>query len=400
MLRPRALAASVAALALTIVALPGQASAYVVNPYYDSFYSQPAGLAYVPNGTVLASRPVSLLASNQVALPLIAYEVKYRSQDSVGKPVADVTTVILPPTPAPGAPVLSYQVAEDSLGLQCAPSYALTTGSTTLSSSEEFLMMLALAQGWTLSVPDYEGPWSQYTAGRQAGHAVLDGVRAVENFAASGATATSRVGLWGYSGGGQATAWAGELEGTYAPELNVVGVAEGGVPADISAVMDAADGTPFAGLEIGAVTGLSRAYPSASLGSVLNATGRSVAGKLALLCNSDLLSTFAGMTMDSLTTVPNATSLPKFASVVNSNELGQYIPQAPVYNYHAIHDEFLPIAAADALSATYCSEGVTVMHVRIPTGDHIQALLSGATGALQWLGDRFAGRPATDNCPN
>ena len=43
---------------------------------------------------------------------------------------------------------------------------------------ENFLVQAALAQGWTVTVPDYQGPNSAFIAGQLEGRAVLDGIRA------------------------------------------------------------------------------------------------------------------------------------------------------------------------------------------------------------------------------
>ena len=84
---------------------------------------------------------------------------------------------------------------------------------------EEPLIGQALTMGWAVVVPDYEGPDSQWTAGTQAGHAVLDGIRAALRFGPAGLAGPSTpVGLWGYSGGAQATARATELQPGYAPD--------------------------------------------------------------------------------------------------------------------------------------------------------------------------------------
>ncbi len=48
--------------------------------------------------------------------------------------------------------------------------------------------------------------------------------------------------------GAIATGHAAELKRSYAPELNVVGVAEGGIPADLSAALKMANGNLSAGL--------------------------------------------------------------------------------------------------------------------------------------------------------
>jgi hypothetical protein len=41
--------------------------------------------------------------------------------------------------------------------------------------------------------------------------------------------------MWGYSGGAAAVAWAAALKTSYAPDLNIVGVAQGGTPANLTA---------------------------------------------------------------------------------------------------------------------------------------------------------------------
>jgi hypothetical protein len=97
-------------------------------------------------------------------------------------------------------------------------------------------------------VTDYQGPDDAYGAGRMAGHAVLDGIRAAERLGSTGlAGSATPVGMWGYSGGGLATGWAAELQPSYAPELQVRGVASGGTPADLKAAAATIDGGPFSG---------------------------------------------------------------------------------------------------------------------------------------------------------
>lgn len=137
--------------------------------------------------------------------------------------------------------------------------------------AEITLVAAALGKGWAVVVSDYEGPESQWGAGIQAGQAVLDGIRATQAFAPAGLPPGGPVGMMGYSGGGLATTWAAELAPGYAPELNIVGAAGGGVPADLGAVARQVDGGPAAGIYFGAMVGLSRAYP---LDTLLNERGR------------------------------------------------------------------------------------------------------------------------------
>ena len=48
-----------------------------------------------------------------------------------------------------------------------------------------------------------------------------------------GLSADAPVGLWGYSGGGLATAWAAEVCAGYAPELDIVGAVLGSPVGDL-----------------------------------------------------------------------------------------------------------------------------------------------------------------------
>ena len=71
--------------------------------------------------------------------------------------------------------------------------------------------------------------------------------------------------IWGYSEGGRCAAWAAELQPTYAPELNVAGVAAGGVPSDLRAVARAIDAGPFSGLGLAVLIGVAHAYQDPAL---------------------------------------------------------------------------------------------------------------------------------------
>ncbi len=388
---------AVAALAASPFAMtPGAEAAGLTPPDQDPFYGAPADLASHPNGAVLRSRSVTVTGLGTL-LPVRSWQVLFKSTDSHGQPVADATTIIVPAVPYLGGgarPLLSYQTAEDSLGTVCAPSYTLRAGTE----KELSLMAPALLRGWAVVVTDYEGPRSQYGAGAQAGHAVLDGITAALAFRSAGLAASTPIGLMGYSGGGLATAWAAELQGSYAPGLRVVGVAEGGAPADLKAAFDVIDGSVFAGLGFGAIVGISRAYPEMDIDSVLNDGGRQLVRDVASACAAELAARYAFQRLDSFTTVPDAVDLPQFAAVLAATRLGQRTPVAPIFNYHSISDELIPIATDDALVAKYCSEGVPVLQYRDPLSGHIVLAVTGAPLAIGYLADRFAGKPAPSNC--
>jgi len=241
-----------------------------VVPMKDSFYTQPASaeLAAVAPGTVLSYRP--LPASSLWADVKEGWQILYRSTNSKNEPVAMVTTLLVPKTVSTtGKKLVSYQSFYDSLTLNCSPSGLTLTGKL----FDKTFYKSALTKGYYVTLSDYEGLQSQWIAAYNTGHGVLDSIRAVERFSKSGLDASTPVGLFGYSGGGFATMWAAELAESYAPELNIVGAAAGGLPANPINVAKKVDGKLFSGAYLGAVVGLSRAYPEIDTNKYATAAG-------------------------------------------------------------------------------------------------------------------------------
>jgi hypothetical protein len=368
-------------------------------PDNDSFYSAPADLAGHPDGAVLGTRPVAVFG---LPIPVSAWQLRYRTTDSSGRPSLDVATVLVPPVPWPGArPLLSYQVPEDSLGTRCAPSFALS-GGRDLGVVNTLLdvpfMAGALLRGWAVVVSDYEGPQSRFFDGVGAGRAVLDGVRAARAFAPGGVSAASPIGAWGYSGGAFATLWAAQLRASYAPDIRFAGISTGGVPADIPAIARRVDGGPQAGLAVLIVLALTRNQPESGLPGLLNDRGRALLASNATACGSDLVPAYLNAHVDDYSTVPNLLGSPAFRAAAAVNELGATAPDTPLYMYHSISDDVIPVAGFSALVQRYCAEGATLTAIHSPFPTHNGAAIGEALGGMNFLADRFAGRPVPPGC--
>ena len=180
-------------------------------------------------------------------------------------PEMTVTTLLVPQAPWTGAaarPVVSLQFPEDSTGLQCSPSYQIASKGYLGVAFESSMVNSLLAKNWAVAVSDFEGPKSEFLVGPQAGHAVLDGIRAVRNFDVDGIGTASSWALDGYSGGANATGWAAQMQPSYAPDVKLAGVAMGGTPADPKAVAQYIDGGLFAGFEAAASESILTEYPA------------------------------------------------------------------------------------------------------------------------------------------
>ncbi|MGH2838841.1 MAG: lipase family protein, partial [Thermoleophilaceae bacterium] len=375
----------------------GASAQSIPPPDDDPFYAQPsaAELEAQPPGTILRSREVTITGLG-VPVPVSAWQVAYRSADSKSNPILAVATVIVPLTPYPAGPrpLVSYQMAIDALGTQCNPSYTMRTGTQ----KEMVGITNLIDKGWAVVVPDFEGPRMAYTAGHLAAYTVLDGIRAAKAFETAG-LAEAPIGLWGYSGGGQGTAWAVEQHPGYAPELEIAAAAQGGVPPNLEQVARKIDGGPFFGVYFGASVGLSRAFPEVRLDDLLNDKGKALKEEISTQCAEDFILGYPNEKMSDYTTVPDPLVVPRVREVMETNTLGQEVPTAPIYMYHSIADELIPVEGPDALFAEYCSEGVQIYYQRDVAGEHIAYAFTGAPAAIAYLAARFAGGPVLSNCP-
>ena len=382
-------------------------------PDADPFYSAPASLASYAPGAIIRSRQVdvSLGPLPLSALGARSYQLLYRSNDPSSHPVANVTTVILPSTPAPpnGRELVSLQDAEDSLTTNCAPSYQLQVGER---DNQDMLAELTaaapsqLSEGRVLVIPDVYGPKSEFLVKDMEAHAILDSIRAVEQFApARVAARQTPAALVGYSGGGHETMAAAEVQPSYAPELKVVGAAAGGTPAGDRESFDYLDGRTGSGVVMGAMIALERAFPKLGWSSLLNDYGRSVAAReeQGPGCVDPVVS--GTDRVRDWTTVPDPLGVPSVAHAIRANALGNSAPATPTFLYVSQHDELISLDDSDKLAARYCARGARIDYYRDPVqyegplGDHTEAAVAGfIPRALSYLDARFAGLPARSTC--
>ncbi|WP_158887397.1 lipase family protein [Amycolatopsis anabasis] len=402
----RPAAALFGALVLAGMVAGTPAAAAPLPPQSDPFYQPPAGFESAAPGTILRSRETSVSAFALLPQKARAWQLLYRTTDTKHQPQATVTTVLLPWDAKPDRtrPLVSYQVAEDSAAPQCAISYQLRQGAgneNIVAQAEILLIDAALQQGWAVTVPDYEGPKSAYVAGKQAGHAVLDGIRATENFAPAGLNgARTSVGVWGYSGGALAAGWASELQPSYAPELNIKGVAEGGLPVNPTNVLRGANGGVFAGIAMSGIAGMSEAYPelAAFLDTYLTDEGKAALARAKTQCNSSNVQTFMFKDLYEYFTIPDPLSQPVPRQVLADVTMGQHTPKAPIFVYHSVNDELVPIEDTDAVVRKFCADGARIQYQRDILSEHIALVATGAPDALNWLKDRLSGKPAESGC--
>ena len=375
-------------------------------PDADPFYVPPAGYEHARPGTVLRSRDVELAFLGLVPQKLSATQLLYRSTDLRGRPQAAVTTVVVPTDRPAGTmgPILSYQCAIDAVAGSCFPSYALRRGAKAtgaLAQIEFLLISAALAEGWAVSIPDHEGPQGIWGAPYEPGYHVLDGLRAALNTDALNLSSDAPMGLWGYSGGGLATAWATEVHADYAPELNLVGAVLGSPVGDLGHTFRRLNGSFYSGLPAMVVAALSHVYPD--LDRVINEhvtdEGKTMLTDIQRMTTAHAVLKLIRKDMDTLVDEPLEKILqtPEVQHVFDSIKLGTAAPSIPVLVVQAVHDRIVSVADIDELTATYSTGGANVTYHRDLLSEHMLLHPMSAPMTLRWLRDRFAGKPLSKN---
>lgn len=403
-----------------ILCLLGLSQAATITPDLpseDDFYTAPGNITDYSEGDIINWRlaPLEIRSIYFPANVKNAWQFLVRSTDSRGNATAIVTT-ILEPYDADPSRLWSYQFAEDSASPDCAPSYSLLFGAkmdTIVLQFEMIFVQTGLSKGWFVVAPDYEGPRASFTAGRQAGHATLDSIRAaLASSHVTGINSDAKVAMFGYSGGTVASGWAATLQPKYAPELitNLVGVALGGWVTNVTLTAAATDGGPFAGLIASAVNGLLQEYPEYGyLGSeqvIAKHYDKFETSKDMCIVNALEHFAFTSFFEGTNRYIEDGWAffqIPAIVEIVNNNTLALYeddgYPEIPVFVFHGEPDEVVPISGADRAYNNFCEWGINSLEFAVSnTTGHILEFVEGPPAAIKWIEDRFEGKDVVSGC--
>jgi alpha-beta hydrolase superfamily lysophospholipase len=355
----------------------------------EAFYAVPEPLPPGPPGALIRATPI---AGVPVLPDSRAWAVLYHSRDFDGRDVAVSGVVVVPPGAAPpeGRPVVVWGHGSVGLADRCAPSHGGVMGA--------FGPWLGglLQQDLVVAATDYQGLGTPGPArsliGLSAGRAVLDVARAARGLPAAGAG--GRVVLAGHSEGGHAVLWAAELARSYAPELEVLGVAATAPGAELATTLKLSRFRPAA-ITSGAmliVVAWSDAYRVPP--DVLTPVGRKAVDRVRTRCLDELAREPATPTVrlgDLLTTPP-------WPALLARNTPGHGATPAPLLIALGTDDQTVVPAATGALVQRLCHAGDTVELRSYQYTGHFELPKAAATDVAAWIGDRLAGRPARSTC--
>jgi hypothetical protein len=355
----------------------------------EAFYAVPDPLPPGPPGALIRALPI---AAPTVIPDSRAWAVLYHSRDFDGRDVAVSGLVVAPPgaAPAGGRPVVVWGHGSVGLADRCAPSRGGV--------KDAFGGPVAslLQQGVVFAATDYQGlgtPGPARSAiGLSAGRAVLDAARAARGLDTG---AGGRVVLHGHSEGGHAVLWAAELAPTYAPELQVLGVAASAPGAELAAGLRVEAASGPAALTSGAmllVVAWGDAYRAPL--DVLTPAGRKAVGRVRGSCLQELMAdpeVEAVRPRDLLTTPP-------WPALLARNTPGKAATPAPILLAQGADDDRVTPAVTRALVGRLCRLGDTVELRTYQGVGHFDVIEVASTDMVAWTGDRLAGRPARSTC--
>jgi alpha-beta hydrolase superfamily lysophospholipase len=361
-----------------------------------SFYDAGAATLSGPPGKVLRVEPFPGAPAGATA-----YRVLYASTGLDNEPIA-VSGVIVVPTgapPADGRPVVAWAHPTTGVATRCAPSLQ---GDKLFKRIEGLDAMLA--RGFVVAATDYPGLGTAgthpYLVGISEGRAVIDSVRAARGMEQAGAG--KRYAVWGHSQGGQAVLFAGQLASSYAPDLSLAGVAAAAPATDLATLLrdDFASGTGKV-LTAFALWSWHRVY-GAPIAPVLDASAEPAVDGIAADCIEGDLEDLAVADLERLINKQflhgDVTEIEPWKSLLAQNATGGAPAGAPVFFAQGTADKIVRPEVTFAYAGQLCARRTPVVFDWLDGVSHHDAGKKGAPGAVAWMADRLAGKPAPSQC--
>lgn len=370
------------------------------------FYDPPDPLPAVPHGTLLRYQPI---AETAITSSGIFMRIMYTSETVAGQPIAVTGVAVLGPIngewprarepefPAEGWSILTLGHGTTGINMFCAPSLSLPEdGGRAFDISD--VDNVVRDDGFIVVASDFQGLGTPgghpYLVGQSAGRNMLDAALAIRQF--PGISISTTTAAAGYSQGGGAALWAGELAATYAPDLKMIGTVAGAPATEVGALVAGGVADPSrAPLSVSIVAGFAIAYPEAAAAtdSVLTRNGAALMKTMGEHCFADAIPMPRPPYLrgDPTTTEP-------FAGLMTANTPGQAPQASPILIIQGDADENVPVEHTATLAARLCALGDTVERRLLPGKIHQTAQPAAYQAGIEWLVGLREGASPTSTC--
>jgi len=368
----------------------GERYAAAQSTFYQATEQEISG----PAGTVIRQEPMPFLGGK-------AFRILYRSTGLHDEPIAVSGVVVTPPGPPPsgGRPIVAWAHPTTGIVPRCAPSLATFV----------FQQMQGLRdmvnRGYAVAATDYPGLGTPgphpYLVGVSEARAVLDSIRAARTMPDIGAS--ERFTVWGHSQGGQAALFTGVIAKSYAPELDLVGVAAA-APASELLTLIKEDLASVGGKNIAAMTlwSWARVY-GAPIQEVVVPAAMPTIDLLAQECIESIFDLeqrrlTSRPLEQSFLSVGSPTEVEPWRSLLARNSAGILSPGIPVFLAQGTADTIIRSQVTKDYMQRLCDAGSKVRLLELPGVGHGFAAHDGASAAVDWIAGRFMADPVPTDC--
>ncbi|SNT39180.1 Secretory lipase [Rhodococcoides kyotonense] len=371
-------------------------------PAYSTTAPTATDEALAARGTIISSTTEAGFDADAFPVGTSAVAYVYKSVSGVTGESTQVSGALFVPAgeaPAGGRPVVAY--AHGTVGIEpgCAPT------ETSALAGDAGAVSLLLEQGYAVTYTDYQGlssrtssPPHPYLEPRTAGFDVIDSVRAARNL---DPTLSTRWLAAGSSQGGHAAWAANEFSDIYGDGLDLVGSAVLAPALDISPVVARAQTSTLSDgqralypmIVEGAAAVDSTIDPDEHLHGILGDE------KSALIScgpgSAAARSAAAAQVQPGDTVASNTEAAQQLTSRLQEYSLPKSSSPAPILALYGGSDDIVLPAWTEVALGRACGFGDSVLRVRLEGQGHT---ITPGSFLQTWIADRFAGRPAPDNC--
>jgi acetyl esterase/lipase len=329
-----------------------------------------------------------------------AWRISYWTTTGKSAPIRATGMVIAPREPSTRVrPVLAWTHGAWGVAPKCAPSLSQDFWKYTAG-------VQALSRGYTVVAPDYPGLGIEgvhgFLVGPDTARSVLDAVRAAGQI--PGAAAGKRFAVWGESQGGHASLWTGQRARHYAPDLDLVGVAAAAPPTYLNDnLRQGSDPTARTFLTSYAIYSWSRFYGS-PMSTVAGPQSRAIITRMA---QNNCVK------FDSLPRLGAILGIMTLRRNLKNVDLGRIEPWATHARVNSVKptqfetalliaqnpkDTIVAAAVTRRFARDACAAKKRVRWIDINGKGHATSASDTVGVTLDWIGDRFAGRQAPNDC--
>ncbi len=361
-----------------------------------AFYRAPSSAIAGPPGTLVRQQMI-----DGAPLGATTYRVLYRSTGLDDKPILVSGVVIVPEGDPPpgGRPIVAWAHPTSGIASRCAPSLAIFLFQQ-IQGLRSFVR-----DGYVVAATDYPGLGTAgphpYLVGTSEARAVLVSVRVAGQL--PGAGGGKKFVVWGHSQGGQAALFTGLIAKTYAPELDLLGVAAAAPATDLVTLVND-DIDSVGGRNITAMTLWSwQLVYGANMGKMVDRRAMPAIDQLAKECIEGPFDIFArqriGQPLERyFLTTKHPADVEPWHTLLANNSPGTLPADIPVFLAQGADDVIVRPKVTQDYAGALCGAGSKVRILSMPNIGHGRAAQASTRAVLDWTSDRFANKPPPDNC--